>query len=357
MLLQHYNMEQNDIESKLSVVKSIGDIVGEEDFIRKLKSGKQLIAYNGFEPSGQMTFAQCMMAVINVNKLTSIGFKFIFLVADVFAQLNNKLSGDRYKIVRAGKLMEEIWIAAGMNMTNVEFKWAANEILGGSLSDVYWSRVMDIMSKFTITRLLKGTPALGREESVDLPASTLLYAAMQCADIFYLDIDLIQMGTDQLKVNMLAREYCDKEKIRNKPVIVSHELIGGLDGGEKMSKSNPATAIFMTDSVGEVERKVRKAFCEPGNPTGPLFDLIKYILIPLGGITITWKHNDGIAFRVYNNYEVLCSEFETGTIHPSDLKPAVAQKINEILAPVREKFTENRLMSLLNEVKGYKITK
>ncbi len=38
----------------------------------------------------------------------------------------------------------------------------------------------------------------------------------------------------------------------------------GVQGQEKMSKSDPASAIFMEDSVAEVKTKIKKAFCPPG---------------------------------------------------------------------------------------------
>ncbi len=69
---------------------------------------------------------------------------------------------------------------------------------------------------------------------------------------------------DQRKVNMLALEYCDKIKKKNKPIIISHHMIMGLDG-TKMSKSNPNNAIFMDDNEFEIKRKINMAFCEPAN--------------------------------------------------------------------------------------------
>jgi tyrosyl-tRNA synthetase len=39
---------------------------------------------------------------------------------------------------------------------------------------------------------------------------------MQCADIFFLKADICQLGVDQRKVNMLAREYCDDIKRKMK---------------------------------------------------------------------------------------------------------------------------------------------
>lgn len=40
--------------------------------------------------------------------------------------------------------------------------------------------------------------------------------------------DICQLGMDQRKVNVLAREYCDKIKRKLKPVILSHEMLPGL---------------------------------------------------------------------------------------------------------------------------------
>lgn len=67
---------------------------------------------------------------------------------------------------------------------------------------------------------------------------------------------------DQRKVNMLAREYCDDIKKTDKPIIVSHHMMMGLKEGQaKMSKSDPDSAIFMEDTVEDVNRKIKKAFC------------------------------------------------------------------------------------------------
>lgn len=54
--------------------------------------------------------------------------------------------------------------------------------------------------------------ALGRGEGDSNPTAQILYPCMQCADIFHLKTDICQLGLDQKKVNMLAREYCDANK-------------------------------------------------------------------------------------------------------------------------------------------------
>ena len=49
-----------------------------------------------------------------------------------------------------------------------------------------------------------------------------------------LQADICQLGMDQRKVNMLAREYCDmtSPKIKHKPVILSHHMLMGLKEGQ-----------------------------------------------------------------------------------------------------------------------------
>ena len=45
--------------------------------------------------------------------------------------------------------------------------------------------------------------------------------------------------------------------MRFKPVIISHHMLMGLkEGQEKMSKSDPDSAIFMEDAAEDVKRKV-----------------------------------------------------------------------------------------------------
>lgn len=96
---------------------------------------------------------------------------------------------------------------------------------------------------------------------------------------------------DAPQVNMLAREYCDlvKPKIKNKPIILSHHMMPGLkQGQEKMSKSDPESAIFMEDSEQEVRTKVKKAFCpEKQVEENPCLQYAQYLVFPkLGEMSV-----------------------------------------------------------------------
>lgn len=214
------NDRSMDIDRRVEIAASVGQECITKDELKTLFEKKltRPIAYDGFEPSGRMHIAQGILKAINVNKLTSVGCDFVFWVADWFALLNNKMGGDLDKIKVVGQYMIEVWKAAGMDMDHVYFRWCSDDI--NNNSNEYWIRVIEISKMFSITRTKRCCTALGRKEEKelgkDMPTANLLYACMQCSDIFFLKADICQLGMDQRKVNMLAREYAAKTSAAGK---------------------------------------------------------------------------------------------------------------------------------------------
>jgi tyrosyl-tRNA synthetase len=291
-----------------------------------------------------------------VNKITSCGGTFVFWVADWFALLNNKMGGDLDKIKTVGRYMIEIWKAAGMDMERVKFMWASDEIL--ARSSEYWSLVFDIATKNSLNRVLRCTQIMGRSETDDLTSAQIFYPVMQCADIFFLKADICQLGMDQRKVNMLAREYCDASKRKFKPIVLSHHMLMGLGEGQaKMSKSDPDSAIFVEDTEADVNVKIKKAFCPPGvAENNPILDYLKSIIFVAEGAECVIARAEMNGGNVsYSTYAELEADYLAEKIHPGDLKPAVAKAINELIKPIRDHFSSNaEAKKLLEQVKAYR---
>eukprot|EP00195_Chlamydomonas_chlamydogama_P008917 CAMPEP_0202899462 /NCGR_PEP_ID=MMETSP1392-20130828/7688_1 /ASSEMBLY_ACC=CAM_ASM_000868 /TAXON_ID=225041 /ORGANISM="Chlamydomonas chlamydogama, Strain SAG 11-48b" /LENGTH=385 /DNA_ID=CAMNT_0049585645 /DNA_START=282 /DNA_END=1439 /DNA_ORIENTATION=- len=347
------------LEERFQLARSVAEECLNDDELRRLLANKPVpVAYDGFEPSGRMHIAQGVMKAINVNKLTKAGCNFKFWVADWFAQLNNKMGGDLKKIQTVGKYMVEVWKAVGMDLSRVEFLSSSEEI--NKRPDEYWTLVMDIARKNSLKRITRCSQIMGRTESDDLTAAQIFYPCMQCADIFFLKADICQLGMDQRKVNVLAREYCDDIKRKLKPVILSHRMMPGLlEGQEKMSKSDPNSAIFMEDSEQDVNSKIKKAFCPPQVADGnPCVEYIKYIIFPwFGKFEVSRAEANG-GPKAYSSIEELVADYTSGALHPADLKPALSKALNAILQPVRDHFENNaEAKELLKKVKSYKITK
>jgi tyrosyl-tRNA synthetase len=351
------------LEERVSTILSVGEECQTEAELLALCTARDHpIVYDGFEPSGRMHIAQGVLRAINVNKLTSAGCLFKFWVADWFAQLNDKMGGDLAKIKVVGQYMIEIWKAVGMDMTNVRFLWASDEI--NNNADEYWTLVMDIARLNSVKRIQRCCTIMGRGESDDMKASQIFYPCMQAADVFFLRADICQLGVDQRKVNMLAREYAGDKKKKFKPVIVSHHMLAGLkEGQEKMSKSDPDSAIFMEDSEADVKNKIKKAFCPPEIIEGnPILDYCRNIVIAyLGELTVHISNsNDGPSEKesvTYTCADELYKDYASGRVHPSDLKPAVTEAINRIIQPVRDHFASGEPKALLEKVKKFKVTR
>lgn len=346
-------------EEKFRIVRSIGEECIQEDELMNLLAKKPLpVCYDGFEPSGRMHIAQGVMKAINVNKLTSAGCHVKIWIADWFAQLNSKLGGDLKKIRVVGEYMIEIWKAVGMKMEGVEFLWSSDEI--NSRAHEYWPLVMDVARKNKLPRIIRCCQIMGRDEKEELTAAQIFYPCMQCADIFFLKADICQLGMDQRKVNVLAREYCDDIKRKNKPIILSHHMLPGLKQDQaKMSKSDPSSAIFMEDEEAEVNVKIKGAYCPPKVvKDNPCLEYIKYIVLPwLNEFKVERSAENG-GEKTYHNFEDIAAEYESGQLHPADLKPALSKALNQILKPVREHFKEDsHAKDLLKRVKAFKVTR
>jgi tyrosyl-tRNA synthetase len=346
------------LEQRMDLILSVGEECTTVEGLRTLlvKKPSPPVAYDGFEPSGRMHIAQGVLKALNVNKLTRAGCKFTFWVADWFAMLNHKMGGDLKKIRVVGQYFIEVWKACGMDMDNVSFLWASDEI--NARPNEYWTRVMEIAALNSVTRIRRCGPIMGRSEADELSAAQIMYPCMQCADIFFIKADICQLGMDQTKVNMLAREYCDqaKPKIKNKPIILPHRMMPGLkQGQEKMSKSDPSSAIFMEDTEQEVNSKIKGAFCPENVVEGnPVLEYLKYIILPAIK-TIEVKRTDANGGdKTYSDMSVLEQDFASGSLHPGDLKPAVSRAINQILQPVRDHFKNNsEAKQILGLVKKY----
>ncbi len=356
-----------DINKKIEIVKSFAEeIVTEEELRELLVKKKNPVAYDGFEPSGQIHIAQGLMRTITVNKLTSIGVKFKFYVADWFAMLNNKMGGDLEKIKTVGEYFIEVWKACGMDMKNVEFIWTSEFV---KKHPEYWETVLKLSMNATVQRVLRCGQIMGREESVHNPSAQILYPLMQAADIHHLDVDIAQLGMDQRKVNMLARDVFPKLGLKP-PIAVHHHMLLGLQFQEtnlegvdrkiamKMSKSKPDTAIFMTDSREEIFRKFKNAYCPEGKEEdNPILEYARFIVFEkFSSIAIKRPAKYGGDLKV-KSYGELRDLFIAGKLHPMDLKNSVAEYIDKLLEPVRMHFETGKAKKLYEAVKKMEVTR
>lgn len=344
------------------------EVLTEEELRTLFETKKHPIAYDGFEPSGtNVHIAQGLLRAININKMTKARVKFTMLAADWHGWANNKLGGDLEKINVVGDYLIEVWKACDMDLDNVKFMRSTDLINNGT----YWKTVMRVARSNTVKRITRCSQIMGRTEKDTLQASQILYPCMQCADIFEIGADITQLGMDQRKVNVLAREVGPKLGYY-KPVVVSHHMLQGLlqpPGKEaspeermlamKMSKSKPDSAIFMNDTTEDITRKIKKAYCpEKIVQENPIMEYCKYIIFQKFDSLVIERPEKWGGNLEFISYEELEKAFIKGELHPADLKQAVADYLDKLLSPVRKKLEKSKkAIKLFEQIQEFKLPK
>ncbi|MFW9833641.1 MAG: tyrosine--tRNA ligase [Candidatus Thorarchaeota archaeon] len=361
-----------NLDERIKLIAGVGEeIVTMPELKTLLEEKKNPIAYDGFEPSGLAHLPFGVYRPILLKDLIKAGIKFKIWLADWFAWINNKMDGDLEKIRYVGEYFVEVWKAAGVPTEKVEFLWASE-----AMDTVeYWSRVVKIAKNTTVARATRALTIMGRREGEMKEVAQYFYPMMQVADIFHLEADITQLGLDQRRANILAREVGPKLGWW-KPVVISHHMLMNLEGAaepegydeekgfdiqisSKMSKSKPESSIFVHDTEEQIRNKIMAAFCPPKIVEGnPLLDYAKEIIFRgFDSITVERKSKFGGDIS-FNSYEELETTYVAGDLHPLDLKNTMVIYIDKMIEPVRTYFEKKKsARDLLEQVKEYQITR
>lgn len=99
-----------------------------------------------------------------------------------------------------------------------------------------------------------------------------------------------------------------------------------------MSKSDPDSAIFMEDTREDVQRKIKKSFGPPLIvKENPIIDYCEHIILPAQGVLRVNRKEEFGGPKTYTNFDDLVADYKSGECHPGDLKPAVADALNNLL--------------------------
>lgn len=336
-----------DVETKYNLIAAAPteEIITSEELRTLLETKDHPVAYDGFEPSGMAHLGSGLMRAIKLEHMLKAGVKFKILIADWHAWINNKMGGDLDMIKQVGKYLIEVWTSLGVDTKKIEYVWASELVDSAN----YWSKVIRIAKGITAQRLLRCLTIMGRQEGELQACAQYFYPPMQVADIFELGADICQLGMDQRKANVLAREVGPKLGWWA-PVCVHHHMLAGLLGptkmgiefSGKMSKSQPKSAIFVHDSPQDIRDKIKGGFCpEKQVEENPLLEYCKYLIFPKTGkleVTRPAKFGGDLTFASSEELETVYRE---GKLHPLDLKNAVAESLIKILEPSRNYFEKH----------------
>lgn len=338
------------------------EIVTEADLRELFETHAHPTHYIGFEISGFAHIGTGLCTALKVKDLLEAGCKPTIWLADYHTWINGKLGGDLGKIRSIAEgYFKHCFIALGLPEDKVDYVLASR-----SYDADYWKSVLDISRSTTLKRMLRCITIMGRKETDSTSSASVLYPAMQAADIFLLNAQIAHAGMDQRKVHMLAREIAPKLG-KEKPVALHGHLLPSLQGpgrmnpseedliDAKMSKSRPDSAIFVHEPEKDILRKVNKAFCPEKVAEGnPLIEYAENLVLrdrPLK-VERPEKFGGDVEFATSTK---LREAYVSGALHPMDLKSAVGRELAQMLKPARDYFEKNP--HYLEELKNIKITR
>ncbi len=319
------DINMNDIEKRFELIKkNTVEIVSEEE-MKKVLGKKKPSVYCGYEPNGPMHLGH-FVTITKLMDFEKAGFKVKILLADVHAFLNRKASEEEIKkeVENWRKTIKAIGLKAEVVLgSNFQFE------------KEYQLDVMRLAQASTINRGLRSMQEIARDIE-NATISQLLYPIMQVVDIKYLNVDVAEGGIEQRKVHMIGK---DLSKILKYNFVAVHTpLITSLKGpGQKMSKSVQGSGISVTDSYEEIQKTIKGAYCpERIAKENPIMEIAKLIIFPrFAKIKIAREKKFGGNLEI-KDYAELEEIYADGKLHPMDLKNAVTEYLEKIIAPIRK---------------------
>jgi tyrosyl-tRNA synthetase len=119
-----------------------------------------------------------------------------------------------------------------------------------------------------------------------------------------------------------------------------------------MSSSKKNTMFPLHADPEEIRDVIEDAYCPQGEvEDNPIIQICKLFIFGADrDLEVSRKEEHGGNLH-YEKFEEMADDFESGELHPLDLKEAVAEEVVERFKPVRDKFRENPdLLEPLEEI-------
>ncbi len=220
-------------------------VIPEEDFKKKLDSGKKLVVKFGIDPTSTDLHLGHAVVLSKLREFQDLGHTVIFLIGDFTARIGDPTGRSKTRppltkeqiahhvktyIDQVGRVLDIKKIVVKYNASWFE-KLTADDFIR-------------LCSKVTVARILERDDFQKRlQEKVSIGLHEMLYPILQAYDSVELNADVELGGTDQT-FNLLCGRFLQEQFGKEPQVVITMPLLEGLDGVQKMSKSYGNTIAF-----------------------------------------------------------------------------------------------------------------
>lgn len=286
----------------------------------------------GLRPTGNLHLGHYFGAAQNWTNLQN-DYDFYLEIADVQALTDNfdnpeKVRKNVYEIT-----LDLLSIGIDPNKVNLFIQSKIPEI---AELTVYYSNLVTVarlQRNPTVKTEIAQKKELFGNNGESITYGFLGYPVSQAADITAFDGEVVPVGDDQLPLLEQCREIVRKfnsiygETLKEPEQVLSKTTrVKGLDGNEKMGKSL-GNAIYLVDDEETIRKKIMGAVTDPNkikkdDPANPEVCMVHYY------------------HKLVNkpeNLTTICDECKKGARGCVQCKRELIEKMNEFLAPIKEK--------------------
>ena len=214
----------------------------------------------GLRPTANLTIANYIGSIAPIIELSNSNKKIMLFIADLHALTTH----ESQKIRQNTREILLDYIALGIDFHKVDI------YLQSDIEEEISILALLLSAQISVAELLR-VPTLKEKIKKNTSAETansllFLYPILMAADILIQRTDKVPLGKDQLPhmeiTRLVARRFNKKYgDIFPIPSALQTQSVNilGLKGDNKMSKSIPANAIFLTDNKKTVEKKIKSA--------------------------------------------------------------------------------------------------
>ncbi|MCH2172412.1 tyrosine--tRNA ligase [Myxococcota bacterium] len=249
-----------EVERHLDVMREgSSEFFGEDDLRERLvafvKGGPPLRVKLGMDPSSPDLHLGHTVVLRKLGRLQELGHTAIFLVGDFTAMIGDPTGKKKTRPaldaeqVRSNAQTYVDQVSHVLDVSRAEIRF--NSEWMGELSS---EEIVRLCSRYTVARLLEREDFATRyRDGTPISVHEFLYPFVQSYDSVALTADIELGGTDQTFNLLMAREI-QRSYGQAPQAVITHPLLVGTDGREKMSKSLGNT-IGIEDSPDQIYGK------------------------------------------------------------------------------------------------------
>lgn len=220
--------------------RNIDQIITEEDFWKKIRSGRKLCIKHGVDPTNPFLHLGHAVDYWKMREFQELGHKIVFLIGDFTARIGDPTGKTKTRRELPRAVIEAN--AKGYLKQVTKILIDRPDLLEIRRNSEWYDKMklsdfLAIAKKITHSRLIERDMFQKRiKNGEEIYIHELLYPILQGYDSVMIKSDLTVIGSDQLFNELVGRHY--QELFGQDPQVIMTTIITpGLDGKEKMSKS------------------------------------------------------------------------------------------------------------------------